>query len=185
MQLSDGERRVLCSGPSGAENSRLHAAVLNSRSGQTPISPHFKPAVNRCLLASAVWRPSLTPPLTLRHLVLDSRHPAFANTPRSVHAHTHTPYKYTHAHLGQRRRRGRDGELWVTDLAKVAYAAWPKPHRENPIELPPGPRGAGDAEFGEASCRAKTSQRRGRMRNRGFWVSLPPERKDERRGGRG
>lgn len=53
-----------------------------------------------------------------------------------MHARAHTlaggspSYRCTHAHLGQRRGSGRDRELWVTDLAKVAYVAWPNHTRK-------------------------------------------------------
>ena len=48
-----------------------------------------------------------------------------------MHTHTLTGAgNRTDAHLGQRRRSERDRELWVTDLAKVAYGAWPNHARQ-------------------------------------------------------
>lgn len=170
---------------------------------KNPISPQFRPTVkpasaNVCCLGPL----SLSPPLNLTHPILDLWHTVFPHTKRThthqdMHARTHTcrcspSYRCTHAHLGQRRGSGRDRELWVTDLAKVAYVAWP--NQENPIQQPPRPWGTrerGSEQHEKDSrvcillkrlpCQVNTSQEWERMRNRGVWVSFSPEIKDERR----
>lgn len=50
-------------------------------------------------------------------------------THAQVHAHR-CRQSYRCTHLGQRPRSEGDRELWVTDLAKVAYVAWPNHTRK-------------------------------------------------------
>lgn len=192
---------MTCLRPSWAEASSLNIVVLKSRADKKPISPHFRSTVEP-LSASVCCLGPLSPSFSTEphspHLRLLTPPSLLTQTQTHpdicAHTHIHTyrcrqSYRCTHAHLGQRRRSERDRELWVTDLAKVAYGARPNHTRQIQFNNLPvhreRERERGREESLHFTEKAFVSseyftEMRERMRNRGFWVSFSPEIKDER-----